>query len=236
MERRGEGADGCAKTPPKLSRPPARTVSSARTAGSANKHEHERERKRKQHGEPSKPQGRTRRTMKAVSRFEISLLILLMAEFYPDIRATSSLIGTVAGCNAVTVRNMYSKLKSAGLLGAKPGPHGLHLAKDPKDITLWDILAASEDMDAASVFSTQTPLSGTCSLGGNIHELLREHLDEALAAMQATLERTSLYDFAWKLPSTYEEPAEERLRIMHEALQGLAKQHAGTPCLAAECS
>lgn len=169
--------------------------------------------------------------MKAVSRFEISLLILLMAEFYPDIRVTSSLIGASAGCNPVTVRNLYSKLKAAGLLDSKPGPSGLGLAKDPKEITLWDIYDAVEDTSIEHVFSVETPLSGTCSLSGNIHGLLLGHLSRALAAMRQELASTSLYDFAWQLPDTYEEPAEERLRIMREALQDVEKNYLDEPAL-----
>lgn len=173
--------------------------------------------------------------MKAVSRFEIALLILLLAEFYPDIRATSSLIGSAAGCNPVIVRKLYSKLKHAGLLDLKPGPHGLHLAKNPRDISLWEILTAIEDIDAISVFSLQTPLSGACPLGGNIHKTLHAHLEEAIGAMKKSLSSVSLYHFARELPDTYEEPFEDKLRIMHEALQNLAEQHADEPSLEAEC-
>lgn len=173
--------------------------------------------------------------MKAVSRFEIALLILLLAEFYPDIRVTSSLIGSAAGCNPVIVRRLYSKLKHAGLLDLKPGPHGLHLAKDPRDISLWEILTAIESMDSTSVFSLQTPLSGACPLGGNIHRILHAHLEGAIAAMKDSLSSVSLYQFAQELPDTYEEPFEDKLRITHEALRDLAEQHADEPCLAQEC-
>lgn len=169
--------------------------------------------------------------MKAVSRFEISMLILLMAEFYPDIRVTSSLIGVSAGCNPVVVRNLYSKLKAAGLLDSKPGPSGLSLAKDPREITLWEIFAAVEETSIEHVFSVETPLSGTCTLSENIHSLLCGHLASALDAMRGELSAVSLYEFAWQLPDTYEEPAEERLRIMRKALQEVEAAYLDEPRL-----
>lgn len=169
--------------------------------------------------------------MKAVSRFETAVLILLMAEFYPDVRTTSSLLGTVAGCNPVTVRNLYAKLKSAGLLEAKPGPHGLSLARDPREISLWDVLAAVEDMSPQRVFNTHSPLSGSCPLSGSIHQLLLGHMEAALEATRASLSSVSLFSFAWELPDTYEEPAEERLRIMREALKGLEERYRDEPTL-----
>ncbi|MGN0073038.1 MAG: Rrf2 family transcriptional regulator [Coriobacteriales bacterium] len=169
--------------------------------------------------------------MKAVSRFEIAVLILLMAEFYPDVRSTSSMLGTVAGCNPVTVRNLYSKLKGAGLLEAKPGPHGLSLARDPREINLWEVLAAVEDMTPQRVFNVHSPLNGSCPLSGNIHELLMGHMESALQATRSSLEAVSLYSFAWELPDTYEEPAEERLRIMREALKGLEERYRDEPTL-----
>lgn len=161
--------------------------------------------------------------VKAVSRFEISLLIMLMAEFYPDIKSNSNLIGTSAGCNPVTVRSLYSKLKKAGLLDSKPGPYGLHLAKDPRDISLWDIMQAADGRDVERMFLVEVPLSGTCSLSENIHEVLFEKLQGAYDAMRRELEAVSLYDFAWQLPETYEEDPEDRLRIMHDALKELEK-------------
>ncbi|MGI6216412.1 MAG: Rrf2 family transcriptional regulator [Coriobacteriales bacterium] len=162
--------------------------------------------------------------MKGESQLEVSLLILLMSEFYPEVNATSELIGSSAGCSPVVVRRIYGKLKDAGLLDTKPGGYGLHLAKDPHDISLWDICSAIRPMDAAGVFGTEHEMSGTCPISGNIHEVLTKELDSALDAMREKLEKVSLYDLAWKLPDTYEVPVEEQLEKMRGSLHEAEKR------------
>jgi DNA-binding IscR family transcriptional regulator len=163
--------------------------------------------------------------MKGESQLEISVLILLTAEFYPEINATSDLIGAAAGCSPVVVRRIYKKLKSAGLLDTKPGGYGLHLAKDPHEISLWDVCAAVRPMDAAGIFGAEHPLSGTCPISGNIHQVLTAELDESIATMRKRLEAVSLYDLAWKLPPTYDVPVDEKLADIGARLREAEKRY-----------
>ena len=89
------------------------------------------------------------------SQVEIALLALLLAEFFPEVDATSELIGEWAGCNPVIVRRIYGKLKRAGLLDTGPGRRSLELARDARSISLLEIVEAMTPLDRAGVFGVE---------------------------------------------------------------------------------
>lgn len=165
--------------------------------------------------------------MRGESQVEIALLVLLMAEFYSDINATSELIGESAGASPVVVRRIYGQLKRAGLLDTRPGRYGLHLAKDAHDVTLLDIVEAVHPFNSATAFGVQAPLSGACTISDNIYDVLTEELDDALSAARERLAKVTLYDLAWKLPDTYDVPVEEKLATMHKSLKEAEVRHGG---------
>lgn len=169
--------------------------------------------------------------MKAATHFETALLILLMAEFYPGLRVTSKMIGDSAGCNPVVVRNLYTKLKAAGLLDVKPGMYGLHLGADATDITLWDVYDAVTDTSSASLFGVYEGLAGREEMGDVIHGLTLSCLDRARDAMRAELEVVSLYEFAWHLPDTRNETREARIVRLGEMLRRNAEGRRSEPAL-----
>ena len=92
------------------------------------------------------------------SPVEIALLALLLAEFFPEVDATSELIGEWAGCNPVIVRRIYGKLKRAGLLDTGPGRRSLELARDARSISLLEIVEAITPLDRAGVFGVEPSL------------------------------------------------------------------------------
>lgn len=163
--------------------------------------------------------------MKGESQVEIALLVLLMAEFYSDIDATSELIGESSGASPVVVRRIYKRLKDAQLLDIKPGRYGLHLARDAHDISLLDIVEAVRPLCNATVFGVETPLSGTCTIAGNIFDVLTTELDSARIAMREKLASVSLHKLAWKLPATYGAPVNKMLDAMHENLREAERRH-----------
>lgn len=163
--------------------------------------------------------------MKGESQVEIALLVLLMAEFYSDIDATSELIGESAGASPVVVRRIYKKLKDAGLLDTKPGRYGLHLARDARDISLLDVIEAVHPLDNATVFGVERPLSGACTIADNIFAVLTAELDSATDALRERLAATSLHELAWKLPATYDVPVDEKLATLHENLREAERRH-----------
>jgi DNA-binding IscR family transcriptional regulator len=162
---------------------------------------------------------------RAQSRYELGLLILLLAEFYPQIRVTSALIGDITGYNPVIVRETYRKLKAAGLLDVKPGPGGLNLARDAHDITLWDVYNAVDDTSIAALFGISEGIKTAGSdIGPGIHSLIMDELETARENLKNQLADISLYDFAWRLPDTYKEPPDQKLGFIEKNLQELEER------------
>lgn len=54
--------------------------------------------------------------------------------------------------NAVIIRNIFKSLKQSNLILVLPDPGGLTLARNPDEITLWDILTAVEQVEAEDIF------------------------------------------------------------------------------------
>ncbi|NBJ14541.1 MAG: Rrf2 family transcriptional regulator [Dehalobacter sp. 4CP] len=130
--------------------------------------------------------------MRVSTQFPIAFHALVMIANFKDIRVTSDIVARSAGCNAVTIRNIFSKLKKAGLLSVKAGTGGTALGKPVEDITLWDIYAAVESDDADEIFKIHSNTSGTCPIGSKVRGLLSPHLDNAVAAMKAELSKVTL--------------------------------------------
>ncbi|KPU43534.1 putative HTH-type transcriptional regulator YwnA [Oxobacter pfennigii] len=130
--------------------------------------------------------------MRVSTQFPIAFHALMMIACFKDTRVTSEMVAGSAGCNAVTIRNIFSKLKKADLLSVKAGTGGTALGKPAEDITLWDIYAAVESDSADEIFKIHSKTSGSCPIGSNVRGLLSPHLDSAVAAMKAELSKVTL--------------------------------------------
>lgn len=96
------------------------------------------------------------------------------------------------GCNAVIVRNVYKKLKVAGLISTSSGKGVTHLARGLEDISLWDIYAAVETTQTDEIFKMPPNMSGTCPVGSQLYGLLISHLDDAVGALKEEMSKVSL--------------------------------------------
>ncbi len=76
--------------------------------------------------------------MRVSKRFPLAVhSLLFVAVLSPKKRVTSALVAESTDSNPVTVRNIFLKLSECGLLVTAAGKNGgVHLAKEPKDITL----------------------------------------------------------------------------------------------------
>ncbi|MBR1811793.1 MAG: Rrf2 family transcriptional regulator [Clostridia bacterium] len=92
-----------------------------------------------------------------------------------------------ACCNPVIIRNIFSKLKNAGLLNTKSGNGKTELDRSAEEINLWAIYTAVESGETNEIFKFHQNTSATCPLGSNIHELLTPYLDDAVNALKASL-------------------------------------------------
>jgi Rrf2 family protein len=131
--------------------------------------------------------------MRVSKRFPIAVhTLLIISRFDGTDRATSNKIAQSTGANAVIIRNIFSALKKAGLINSTAGKKGgVCLARDTKDMTLWDIYRAVETDDIDEIFKFHEG-SETCVVGKNIYQLMLPHIGDALNAMKAELDVVSL--------------------------------------------
>ncbi|MCD8007753.1 MAG: Rrf2 family transcriptional regulator [Clostridiales bacterium] len=131
--------------------------------------------------------------MRASKRFPLAVhSLLFVAVLSPKKRVTSTLVAESTDSNPVTVRNIFLNLSESGLLIAAAGKNGgVHLAKDPKDITLWDIYQAVETNDVEKIFKLHETDSD-CPVGKNFYQILLPHMVTAVNAMKANMEQVTL--------------------------------------------
>ncbi len=131
--------------------------------------------------------------MRVSKRFPLAVhSLLFVAVLSPKKRVTSALVAESTDSNPVTVRNVFLNLSESGLLIAAAGKNGgVHLAKEPKDITLWDIYQAVETNDAKKIFKLHETDSD-CPVGKNFYQVLLPHMVTAVNAMKTNMEQVTL--------------------------------------------
>jgi DNA-binding IscR family transcriptional regulator len=119
---------------------------------------------------------------------------MMIAASRGKIKMTSALVARSTGMNAVTIRHVFGKLKSAGLLDVRPGPGGAKLAIEPPDITLYAIYAAVEENPFADLFYLNQNNAEWCPVGRNINHILAGRLEYVTATAVAHLKSVTLAD------------------------------------------
>ncbi len=144
--------------------------------------------------------------MRVSTQFPIAVHCMLWIAGFPDIKATSERLADSTGCNPTIIRNIYSKLNTAGLIITKSGKGKTTLAKSADDITLWDIYTAVESPETDELFKFHPNRSETCIVGSNVYDVLHPHLDDAVNAMKNELTQVTLANLCEEL---YEKIPEE---------------------------
>ncbi len=131
--------------------------------------------------------------MRVSKRFPLAVhSLLFVAVLSPGKRVTSKLVAESTDTNAVTVRNLFLELAESGLLIASAGKNGgVHLAREPKDITLWNIYQAVETHNVEEIFKIYEG-NDTCPVGKNFYQVLYPHMVSAVEAMKASMEQVTL--------------------------------------------
>lgn len=163
--------------------------------------------------------------MRGESQVEIAFLILLTAAYYSEYDANSDLIGEAAGCSPVIVRRIYKKLKDAELLDTAPGRYGLHLRREPKDVTYLDVIEAIKPLSPESVFGVASPLSGTTPVSSELYSALENDLSSAIDSVKDALRSKSLEDLACEIHVYSDTPKEEKNRLIREYMNEAEKRH-----------
>lgn len=131
--------------------------------------------------------------MRISTKFPVAVHSLIMIAALSDKqKINSEIISESTGVNAVIIRNIFKSLKQANLILVSPGPGGTTLARNPNDITLWDILAAVEQVETEDIFKFHKNVSEHCPIGGNIYGLLKTHLDDAIDSSKNEFSKVTL--------------------------------------------
>lgn len=131
--------------------------------------------------------------MKVSTKFSDSIHILAFINIYQGkIPLTSDNIASSIETSPVVVRRLMSQLKKAGLINTVHGAADPQLAKDPQQISLYDVFLAVEGN--VHLFTIDEKTNPQCIVGGNIQETLNEFYQQAEVAAEAKLAATSIQD------------------------------------------
>lgn len=131
--------------------------------------------------------------MRVSTRFSDSIHILAFIVAYKGkIPLTSDNIAGSIETSPVVVRRLMGKLREAKLIDTVHGSADPNLARDPQDISLYDVFLAVEENK--HLFTIDPKTNPDCVVGGNIPETLSEYFQQAEVAAEAKLAATSLQD------------------------------------------
>ncbi|MCR5729009.1 MAG: Rrf2 family transcriptional regulator [Ruminococcus sp.] len=131
--------------------------------------------------------------MQITSKFTAAVHILACIDIFDgQMRVTSDFLSGSTGVNAVIVRNVLGKLRTAGIVETRQGSGGAHLAKALDEVTLYDIYKAVECVDDEGLFHFHENPNVECPVGRNIHKAMDDRLAAAQTALENELKRTTL--------------------------------------------
>lgn len=131
--------------------------------------------------------------MRVNTRFPVAVhALLLVAAYGEEVRVTSDFISRSAGINPVLIRNVFTKLKKAGILLTSAGRGRTRLARAAGTITLWDVYTAVESGNAKDIFTIHPNISPKCPVGRFISVNLTAHLEEVVDVMRKKMSKTTL--------------------------------------------
>ena len=137
--------------------------------------------------------------MKITSRFTVAVHTLLVINTFQDkVKTTSEFIASSVNVNPVVIRRTMQSLKAAGMIDVKAGSGGARLARRPEDITLFDVYSAVDSVEGDLFHFHENP-NPACPVGRNIPAVLVVELQEAQAALENRLRKTTLADLAGQI-------------------------------------
>jgi Rrf2 family protein len=130
----------------------------------------------------------------ANTQFAIAVHVMTMLAGLPRELQSSEVMAASVGSNPVHIRRVLGRLREAGFVASRPGPHGgWQLLQAPEETTLADVWR---------VINGDAPVLGVheadpnCVVGQRIQANLEDVDRRALAAVEAELETTTLADLA----------------------------------------
>lgn len=130
--------------------------------------------------------------MKMNTQFTVAIHTLMLIIVCRDRKMTSEMISESTGANPVLIRQLFGKLKSAGLLQVSAGRGTTRLGKSSDEISLWDVYMAVEGDTPDELFTFHQNISKECQVGRFFKEILSTHIDKARLAMKEELSSVTL--------------------------------------------
>ncbi len=133
--------------------------------------------------------------MQISSRVTIAVHVLAAIDIFQDEhKITSDFLASSIQVNPVIIRRVMQQLKAAQLIEVKRGTGGMHIAKDTKDITFYDIFEAVDSLENGQLFHFHENPSKDCPVGRNIHHGLDDKLVRIQQAMENEMKQITLKD------------------------------------------
>jgi DNA-binding IscR family transcriptional regulator len=100
--------------------------------------------------------------------------LIFINEYGTEKKVTSELLSLSTGCNPVTIRNIVSSLKKAGLITVRFGTGGTAIAMPLQEISLYKICMAVEPDAIDKMVGIHSSPSLFCPVGKNINHVLSD--------------------------------------------------------------
>ena len=126
--------------------------------------------------------------MRTGTRFTVSVQILTLVATEQGVGLTSNSLAELMGSNSVMVRQLFGKLRLAGLLKISAGKGPLSLAASPRKITLWDGFVAVED-DVRDLISFRPKLPEAPAL--SFKKIMVVHAVAAVLGIKKALQKVA---------------------------------------------
>jgi len=98
--------------------------------------------------------------------------LVFINEYGEKSKVTSELLSLSTGCNPVTIRNILSSLKKAGIITVRFGTGGAKIEIPLKEISLYRICMAVEPDAVRKLMGMHSSPSPLCPVGKNINRIL----------------------------------------------------------------
>jgi transcriptional regulator, Rrf2 family len=135
------------------------------------------------------------RLMQISSRFTVALHIFTCVDtFKGEYKITSDFLASSINTNPVIIRNILTKLKTAGLITVARGTGGITLTRPLSDISFYDVYQAIEPVENGELFHFHEAPNPNCPVGKNIHGLLDGKLKSIQSAMENEMKKYTLAD------------------------------------------
>ena len=116
-------------------------------------------------------------------------------------KVTSELLSLSTGSNPVTIRNILSSLKKAGVISINPGTGGAAMAAPLPEITLYRVCKAIEPDFMKKLIGVHEMPSPFCPVGKNIHKVLdcsyQKIQNDLCRSLQAITMESIIADYHW---------------------------------------